>query len=272
MAYQYTYNGMMYEKYRDGEFLFEIKKHPVGDYYAHFHFATEICCVRSGWFDYVINGKRGRAEAGDIFFVNADEVHQYIGNGACEVTIAIMSELYSADFRQEFGDVAFDNVLRDHAVNEQIFKLFDELYAKQEKSLFIEKKIFSNQVYGILKRNYPTYKRDKSDSLLGEILKYIYKNYANSITLDSIAELFSYSKVTISKLFQQKVNVDFRVFVNNIRADRAREMLHDNAYKNWDVVSIALECGFASAATFYRTYKRCFGCTPEQDRAKRTNK
>ncbi len=264
--YDYQNDGMMYEKYRDGELLFEIKKHKVKDYYTHFHFATEICCVRSGGFDYAVNGNKGRVEEGDILFVNSGEVHQYFENEDCEVTIVIMNESYSADFMQEFGDVAFDNVLKNREVNAQIFRLLDEHYEKQKDSLFIENKIFANQVYSLLCRNYAVYKRDKSDTLLGEILKYIYKNYNNPITLESVAELFAYSKATISKLFQQKVNVDFRIFVNNIRADRARQMLHDSTYKNWDIISIALECGFSSAATFYRTYKRCFGCPPDRDK------
>lgn len=272
MAYQYTNDGMIYEKYRDDEFLFEIKKHKVEDYYAHFHFATEICCVRSGYFDCVVNGKMRRAVAGDIFFINSGEVHQYLENEDCKVTIAIMSEIYSADFTQEFQDDAFDNVLQNHEVNAQIFALFEEYYEKQKNTFFIENKIFANQMYSILRRNYPVYKRDKNDSLLGEILKYIYKNYANPITLTTIAEHFCYSKVTISKLFQQKVNVDFRIFVNNIRADRVRRMIRDSAYKNWDIISIALECGFASSATFYRTYKRCFGCSPEQEKERKLQK
>ncbi len=263
--YEYD-DKKIYEKYRDEERLFEIKKHTVGNFYPHFHFATEICCVRSGGFDYIINGKRGRAEAGDIVFINSGETHQYFESDSCEVTVAVMSEIYSGDFIYEFGEAGFATRLTDRKVNEQIFKLADEFYLTQKTNCFLENKIFANKVYALLCRNYPLSKRDKNDVLLSNILKYIYDNYKNRITLETVAEQFSYSPVTVSRLFQQKIGVDFRVFVNGVRASKAQQMLFSADYKDWNVIQIAMECGFTSVATFYRSYKRRFGCLPDKDK------
>ena len=83
-----------------------------------------------------------------------------------------------------------------------------------------------------------------------------------NITVKTLAEQFSYSTEAISKLFQKEIKIDFRVFVNNVRADAANKMLNDTNYKDWPLSQIAMECGFVSFATFYRSYKRRFSCLP----------
>lgn len=261
--------GVLYEQYRDGELLFEIKKHGVKNYYPHFHYATEICCVRSGGFDAVVNGRRFSVKAGDILFINPGELHQYIQTGESEVVIAIISEIYSHDFTTEFGDAAFDNILCGKPdVNRQISDLMDEYFPLQADNYFLENKIFCNRLYSLICRNYPLRERDPSTSLINNILEYIYANYKDDLTIETVARKFSYSKVTISKLFQQKVCIDFRVFVNDVRADMVRRMMHDPKYKNWSLLQIVEECGFNSVTTFYRSYKRRYDVLPGEEKAR----
>ena len=142
----------------------------------------------------------------------------------------------------------------------------DEYYLTQKTNYFMENKIFANRLYSLVCRNYPFKTRDQSDFLLNKILEYVYTNYKEDLTIERVAEHFSYSKVTISKLFQQKVKVDFRVFLNNVRADMVHRMMHDPKYKEWQLLQLVEECGFNSAATFYRSYKRRYGVLPNADR------
>lgn len=260
--------GVLYEKFRDGEQLFEIKKHPVKNYYPHFHYATEICFVKSGQFEAVINGERVSVGAGDILFINPGELHQYIETGECDVVIAIISEIYSSDFVTEFGQVSFDHVLRTKEVNAKIYTLMEEFYETQSQNYFLENKIFADKLYSFLIRNYQFKERDTSTKLLNKILDYIYEKYKEDLTIENVARHFSYSKVTISKLFQQKVRVDFRVFVNDVRADMVRRMMNDPRYADWQLLQLVEECGFNSVATFYRSYKRRYGELPTAERAK----
>lgn len=262
--YEYQFDGKVYEKYRDEPMLFEIKKHRAKSYYAHFHYAVEVCFVLEGVFKYSINGKKGSAKAGEIVFINPSEMHQYFENYACKLYVVIMSELYSADYCLKFGPVCFDNLLTNQKVNQKIKVCFDECYKKRKENCFLENKIFANKLYSLLYRNYETKQQAVNELLLNKILEYIYANYKENITLQTLSEKFSYSPESISKIFQKEVKVDLRVFVNNIRADMAHKMLNDATYENWPLSQIAMECGFISLATFYRSYKRCFGCLPKR--------
>ena len=260
--YEYSSDGKVYEKYRDQSSLFEIKRHNVKQYYAHFHYAVEVCFVLSGSFEYSINGKKGKASEGEIVFVNPGELHEYFASENCRVYVVIMSEIYSADYCMEFGPVSFDNLLTNQAVNAKIKQCFDECFKNRQECSFLENKIFANKLYVLLHRNYSMKAQTKNELFLNKILEYIYSHYKENITEKTLAEQFSYSTEAISKLFQKEIKIDFRVFVNNVRADAANKMLNDTNYKDWPLSQIAMECGFVSFATFYRSYKRRFSCLP----------
>lgn len=262
--YEYKVDGKAYEKYRDNTMLFEIKRHPLKAYYAHFHYAVEVCYVLKGSLKFAINGKMMTAEEDDIVFINPREMHQYFQNDDCELYVAIMSEIYSNDCRMDLGPIRFDNLLTNKEVNREIKTIFNECYQNKKTNLFFENKIFANRLYSYLYRNYPLRLQKDDEELLSKILEYVYLNYKENITLASIAKEFSYSLAKISKLFQKEVGIDFRIFINQIRAEKVHIMLHDSRYAEWSLSQIVMECGFISMATFYRSYQRRFNCTPDK--------
>ena len=127
--YEYQHDGKTYEKYRDSMMLFEIKKHLVKAYYAHFHYAVEICYVLSGELEYAINGRRQKAKQDEIVFINPGEIHQYFHDDSCELYVVIMSEIYSQDYTMQFGSIRFNNLLQNKKIK-LCKKLLDILLLK----------------------------------------------------------------------------------------------------------------------------------------------
>jgi AraC-like DNA-binding protein len=268
-VYEYQSDKRLYEKYRDGGKPFEIKRHTVKDYYAHFHFAVEICSVRRGSFEFILNGARGRASEGEILFVNSGEIHQYFESDGCEVVICIMNDTYTADFTAEFGNVRFDSLLTDGQANAEAARLMDEEFGRQNDDFFLDKKVFADRLYGILCRAYPVRPPRKEQLLLSEVLEYVHSHFKENLTVGFVAEQFSYSRSRFLKLFQRNVGVDFRVFLNDMRAGTVHHALRDPQYVGWTLIQVVQECGFQSMATFYRSYKRLYGRLPERNALKR---
>lgn len=262
--YEYQFDGKTYEKYRDSLMLFEIKKHSVKSYYAHFHYAVEVCYVIKGELEYAINGRKQIAKQDEIVFINPGEMHQYFQDDSCELYVVIMSELYSQDYTLQFGSVHFSNLLQNKEVNKKIKLLLDECYKKRKDNYFFENKIFANSLYSYIFRNYPLKEQSNNDLLLNKILEYIYTHYQEQITIKEISQALGYSAPSISKIFQQDIGVDFRAFINDIRAERVHIMLNDSKYNEWSLSRIVTDCGFVSLATFYRSYQRRFNTTPER--------
>ena len=64
------------------------------------------------------------------------------------------------------------------------------------------------------------------------------------------------SPKALSKKLKKRLNVDLRVFVNDIRVQMVIQLRNDPKYKDKTLQQIAMLCGFTSMSTFYRSYER----------------
>ena len=129
---------------------------------------------------------------------------------------------------------------------------------------FLRKKAYADLIFSEVIENYGCVTKTKDKERINQFLIYLYENYAKDITLQSCAEKFHYAKNSFSHLFSKYVGMDFRLFLNNIRAEKAYSLLHSPENKDRTVLEIALQCGFQSEATFYRAYKRCHLVSPRR--------
>ncbi len=84
----------------------------------------------------------------------------------------------------------------------------------------------------------------------------------------SIAELASLANCSLAKFkrdFQQRYQSSPRVWINEQRLRHAYMLLQNTGGA---VAEIALQCGFESASYFIRLFKKEYGCTPSELRAK----
>jgi YesN/AraC family two-component response regulator len=98
----------------------------------------------------------------------------------------------------------------------------------------------------------------QNKDIVTQVVQYIYDHYQENITLESLSKEFFVSPKALSKKIKKRVNVDLRVFVNDVRVQRAVEMCDDPKNYGKSIHEIAAQCGFSSMATFYRSYERNF--------------
>lgn len=98
-----------------------------------------------------------------------------------------------------------------------------------------------------------------TSSAVKKAIKYVYSNYATIEGLPEIADEVGLNPEYFSRLFKSETGVNFSLFLNNYRLDRAEELL-----KNTDkrLYEIAEETGFSSLSYFSRKFKEKFGITP----------
>ena len=98
----------------------------------------------------------------------------------------------------------------------------------------------------------------QNKDIVTQVVEYIYDHYQEKITLETLSEKFYVSPKALSKKIKKRINGDLRVFVNDIRVQRAMEMWDDPRNYGKSINQIAAQCGFSSMATFYRSYERNF--------------
>lgn len=103
----------------------------------------------------------------------------------------------------------------------------------------------------------------KNNDLLSLITKFIDDNIDKNISLLQLADEMKLSYTYMSKYFKRKMNMSFVEYVQ-IKKIRAAQTLLQNTDLN--IVDIAEKMGFNTANTFFRTFKKVTGVTPNEYR------
>lgn len=142
--------------------------------------------------------------------------------------------------------------------------------------------MYSIIVYGLiyvaLKRNslfvkMPTpekYKNSKialtqSQGLLEQIVDFFDAEHPfldAGLTLDKVANKLNLAPRTVSQVINEQLQQNFSDFINTYRINNAKALLHNEAYKQHTIASIAYESGFNSLSAFNTAFKKNTQTTP----------
>lgn len=93
--------------------------------------------------------------------------------------------------------------------------------------------------------------------------KYIRIHYKDRLTLDIVAEAVYITPSYLSALFSKSLGTSFVSYVNQVRIERAQELLRNPQI---DPNTLAEQVGFSDAKYFCQVFKRITGATPNQYR------
>ena len=106
-----------------------------------------------------------------------------------------------------------------------------------------------------------------TDNYLQRALHYILAHYNEPLTLDLVAKEIGLSYNYFCSMFSSQVGCSFLEYLNNLRVQKAQNMLIYDHQKS--VTGIALEVGFGSYSNFYRSFLRTVGLSPKDYRAQK---
>jgi AraC-like DNA-binding protein len=96
-------------------------------------------------------------------------------------------------------------------------------------------------------------------------LAYLNENYTADIARENFAEAIGLNHDYLGKLFIQLKGTKMADYINELRVQKAAEML---AGSNANVTDIAFEVGFESLSTFYRVFQKIMNESPNSYREK----
>lgn len=91
---------------------------------------------------------------------------------------------------------------------------------------------------------------------INRVLDYLNENYAQDLSLESLAGIAHFSPYHFHRVFKGVVGESLYKYIQRIRIEKAAHSL--KYHHNKSVTEIALECGFNSSASFARTFKEYF--------------
>ena len=94
-----------------------------------------------------------------------------------------------------------------------------------------------------------------------KVINFIRENYSKNITLSEAADLVGVTPEYLSKLFNQKINVNFVVFIRNFRISIAKRMILSGKYR---IQEVAEQVGFKDPKYFNKVFKSVCGISPSE--------
>lgn len=247
----------------DDTSLFVTKQYVSNGHPLHFHKCLEIYGVLKGKAVVKIAGESKVLTDGQMAIIDRLENHSYEMTEEAEIICFHIGIRYLSNFVAVYPDKRLPYWLLDAEYNKVLLEYIRSVMGITEepipelKRMGITCQLFSDIIehYGLIERSANI---EKDDELITSIIQYIYDHYSDNITLETLSKVFYISPKALSKKIGKHLNVDLRVFVNDIRIQKAVKMLDEPENQNKSLDEIALECGFNNMGTFYRSYERNF--------------
>lgn len=99
--------------------------------------------------------------------------------------------------------------------------------------------------------------------LIGRVEKIVDENIENGINIAMVAEKVFFNTYYLSKLYKNAKGINLSEYINHRKMQRARDLLADPGLK---VQKIGERLGYSSPANFIRSFKSCYGITPNEYR------
>ncbi len=233
---------------------------------------------------YCTESNSEKIKAGDLLFYPANQQHAVkydIGKNISFYQIYFSEELFSTSVNIEKEDLFILGQLKlylkieNHQIHlsrigsERISKLFENMrweFTKRYRgySWTIRFKLIELLVTVIRDREFKLPIRGEmgkplSNSHIQDVLIYLETDYMNKITIDNILQFCPLSRSHFHALFKQETGKTFIEYLNNLRCEKAAEMLITT---NDSVLEISFKSGFNNLSHFCHTFKEIKGISP----------
>ena len=250
------------------------------DYFMHMHTQMEVYLLIAGNVEYHVENHIYKPQAGDVMIMRAGELH------ASRVTPepGVSYERYNLRFSPELLKESLNSRLLHPFLNR--FNGVSNHYSAAEipsdyiRSCF--QRMFSQKdddngarvlsyLIPILQEIYDAWVRRENslekyhekphDSLAAKIISYINQHLSDLAGPQELSDVFYLSQSQIYRAFHEYTGTSVWDYVRTKRLITARERMQNGEKPT----KAAVACGFSDYSTFYRAYKRQFGCTPQDD-------
>lgn len=232
---------------------------------AHLHGHIEILYVFNGIQRIQINESAYEVHGGEAALILPDIVHRYyrVGQDPADAMLIIFNPRILGgifpdliQFQPATPLISRANIHQDaaYALN-QIVKSED----------FAAKLGFTYIIMSHLLRQIELTERPRIpvQDMSKKIMEYLANHFTEPITLDSLAAEFSVSKYYISRIFSERIKMNFRNYLALLRVEYASKLIRTT---DASFTTISSNAGFDSQRTFNRVFQSIYGMAPREFR------
>ena len=269
---------------------FTISFSNVAEEYFHYHNEMEMLFALKGTTKCQIHNVLYTLKEGDLLIVDTTDMHRIFDSSEdilmldMYINLQFFTDLYPdidymifacEDYRKsstlKYQDLQKKVSVLKHYVAKTALTYFNEPNNHPLLMECINDLVFTlvNQFQGFFIED-NKFKADHGSpndidlSRLYKIIKYIYLNYGQRITLKDLSNVVYLNPYYISHLIKNTSGLSFQNFLNYIRLEHAEKLLVENKLT---LTQISQACGFSSLAYFNKCFKAWYDMTPAEYRA-----
>lgn len=266
---QYEKRGFLQEDFR----LFHIKDSALESFDYHYHAFHKIYLLLSGNVIYNIEGKSYPLLPYDIVLVNRNELHKpEIDFSTPYERIILYTNLeedsllcHCFERSSETGQHVIRLTDAPHTRLFEVLAALEEASASvdfagelYESALFTEFMVLLNR--SMIHNQYSYVSAHASGNKIHRILSYINEHLQEDLSVDLLSTHFYISKYHLMRTFKAETGYSLHHYIIDKRLLLAKDLLA----RQFPVGEICFQCGFKDYSTFFRAFKKKFGCKPSQ--------
>ena len=236
--------------------------------HSNIHNVYELYYLFDGRVQYNIDGETYDLKAGSFVFISKETPHKTTAFTSHHERFLIMfnDDNLPVEALSEFKKIIIGRHLVLPTDKKYKFELILADIEKEKKindkysEKMIERYLYRLIVFII--RNHRSF-YDESDKkippYIDEISEYISKNYAQDITLASIAKTVHMNESYMSRRFGELTGANISEHINSVRIREAIKLLTET---DCSVTEVATKCGFNNENYFAAVFKKMLGTTP----------
>ncbi len=255
-----------------------------GFHELHWHNEIEICYIKHGTGNYLINGIDYSFTEGDIFVINNDDIHLCYNDKELIMQVTMFDPFFigsgsanpfDVEYLQMFINNSYgllkkiEHKFEKSEIFSDILMEIETEYNKMQKGYEMMIKSLLLKFFVLLVRyspddSYPqkSISRVAADKIR-HILQFIDNNYHEQINLNLLEQNFGMSRAYLSSSFKSLTGISPMDYIIQKRISEAKLKLI-KTHKS--ILAISEECGFNSLSNFNRLFKKFAGYTPSRYR------
>ncbi|MBW9145389.1 helix-turn-helix domain-containing protein [Clostridium sp. CM027] len=252
----------------------------IKDYPIHWHNSIEIIFVLEGTINVLIESENYEVYAHELEIINCDEPHRIYSNEKNKVLIFHLDFTFFEKYYDDMKNIYFyTNSSKEGAQHEEKYDILRQYLSILACEVIQKSENFDDHIDAVLVKllfhlinnfHYLTYENALKENVMQfqryhRIIKYIYNNYMNKITLQDIANQEYLSSYYLCHQIKDISGTTFKDLVNNVRVDESIKLLLDT---DKTISDISLDVGFSHARYYNKSFKDYYKCTPLQFRKK----
>ncbi len=230
----------------------------------HIHTHLEMIYVEEGRSIATLDNKHYLLEAGDIFLSFPNQLHFYQDQTPMKCHLIIFAPEILPDFKEIFQKKMPGNpVWKAASLPLNVCDCLKKIQGKLETGLPIDHvaaKGYLLALMGEMFTHIQFIEKPGDQDTIKKLLSYCIENYTKPLTLEYLAKELYLNKYYISHIFRERMNINYKDFITQLRIDHACKLLK----KNVSVTESAYASGFSSTKTFNRTFSKYMKMSPRE--------